>query len=65
MTKKEQKYYEDLKVLEKLCSDYNIRLRIHLHERENLQKEHDWLVKKINKVLEKEQRNEGKNREAD
>ena len=59
MTKKEQKEYEEFKVLQELVSRYNIRLKVHLHEREELQREHDYLEKKINKLLERAKKDEG------
>ena len=65
MTKKEQKEYEELKVLQQLVSNYNIRLKVHLHEREALQKEHDWLEKKINKQLERAMKDEREDRTTD
>ena len=58
MTKRQLKELEDLKVLQQLVSNYNVRLRVHLHEREALMKEHDWLEKKLLKAMEKAEKEE-------
>ena len=60
MTKKEQKEYEDLKVLQELASKYSIRRRVLLHEKEELDREYEWLVKKINKMIAKAEKEQKK-----
>ena len=53
MTKKEMKELENYVMLQRLVANFNGRLKAHLHEREILLKEHEWLLKKIDKALNK------------
>lgn len=58
MTKKELKQQEELNMLQRLVVSYNGRMKAHLHEREVLMKEYEWLKKKLDKAFEKAEREE-------
>ena len=45
-------------MLQRLVASYNGRLKAHLHEREVLMKEYEWLKKKLDKAFEKAEREE-------
>ena len=59
MTKKEAKEKAEMIMLHNLVISYNGRLKAHMHERELLMKEHDWLKKKLDKAFAKAEKEEG------
>jgi len=64
MTKKELKQQEEMIMLQNLVVSFNGRMKAHLHERELLIKEHDWIKKKLDKAFEKAEREENANAES-
>lgn len=45
-------------MLHNLVVSFNGRMKAHLHEREMLMKEHDWLQKKLDKAFTKAEKEE-------
>lgn len=65
MTKKELKQEAEMIMLHNLVISFNGRLQAHLHERELLMKEHEWLKKKLDKAFAKAEKEEGNEQKSD
>lgn len=65
MTKKELKQQEEMIMLHNLVISFNGRMKAHLHERELLMKEHEWLKKKLDKAFAKAEKEESNEQKSD
>lgn len=65
MTKKEMKQEAEMIMLHNLVISFNGRLKAHLHERELLMKEHEWLKKRLDKAFAKAEKEETDEQKSD